>query len=98
VLQADSLQDLAMQNRITGVIKQSHLVATTALNELQKEIVRNRKQLKKLQIKNQQLILLHQKNIRPLMENMEQQLKAKKKEIDQLKIRMLITDTEIIHI
>jgi Zn-dependent protease with chaperone function len=98
VLQADSLQDLAIQNRITGVIQQSHLVATTALNELQKEIVKNRKQLKKLQIKNQQLILKHQKNIRPLLENMEQQLKAKKKEIDQLKIRILITDTEIIHI
>jgi len=95
---ADSIRDIAIQHWIQGIRRESHILATTHLKALQKESAKNRKQLKKLEIKNQQLILLHQRNIRPLLENIRQQLQVKMNEIDQMKLQILMTDQEIIHI
>ena len=80
------------------MVIESRYQASVKIKNLQTEWAKNRQQLKRMEIKNQDLILQHRKNIKPLLENLQEQLKLKKLKIDQLKIQLQVSDTEIIHI
>ena len=96
--QADSIMEIAEQNQINDLVRESHLVVKVNLDRLKTELNNNRKQLRKMEIRNHQLILKHQKDIKPLLKNIEQQLHRKEQQIDQLKIQLQVTDEDIIHI
>jgi Zn-dependent protease with chaperone function len=96
--QADSIQELAEQNQVNDLVRESHLVVKVKLDRLTTELAKNRTQLKKMEKQNQQLILKHQKNIQALLKNIEQQLQQKAQKIDQLKLQLQVTDEDIIHI
>jgi Zn-dependent protease with chaperone function len=98
VMAADSLHDILVQKGIKDIIVQSRIKITASLKELETEIEKNRKQLKEIEIKNRNLILSDQKNLKPILEKIHLQLKDKKKEIEQLRIRLQVSDEEIIHI
>ena len=98
LIQADSIRDIAVQSRIMDMVIESRYQASVKIKNLQTEWAKNRQQLKRMEIKNQDLILQHRKNIKPLLENLQEQLKQKKLKIDQLKIQLQVSDTEIIHI
>jgi Zn-dependent protease with chaperone function len=96
--QADSIRNVAVQSRIMDMVIESRYRASVRMKDLQTEVAKNRQQLKRMEIKNHDLILQHRKNIKPLLENLQDQLKLKKLKIDQLKIQLRVSDTEIIHI
>jgi Zn-dependent protease with chaperone function len=98
LIQGDSIRDAAIQNRIQEMIFKSRLIGTSNLKKLETEMAKSRKQLKKMEIKNKQLILLHKRDIRPLLEIIQQQLQVRKQQIDQLRSRLQVSDEEIIHI
>ena len=96
--QADSIRDIAVQSRIMDMVIESRYRASVKMKNLQTEVAKNRQQLKRMEIKNHDLIQQHRKNIKPLLENLQEQLQLKKLKIDQLKIQLRVSDTEIIHI
>jgi Zn-dependent protease with chaperone function len=96
--QADSIREIDAENRVKEMFSNARFMAASSLKQMQKEMAKNREKLKKMEIKNKQLILRHQRNIKPLLEKIQQQLQIKKLEIDQLKIRLQVSDEEIIHI
>jgi Zn-dependent protease with chaperone function len=95
---ADSIRDVAVQSRIMDMVIESRYRASAKIKNLQTEVAKNRQQLMKMEIKNHTLILQHRKNINPLLENLQEQLKLKKLKIDKLKIQLQASDSEIIHI
>jgi Zn-dependent protease with chaperone function/ribosomal protein L29 len=95
---SDSIMEIAMQNRISDLIRESHLSAKVSLDRLKVELAKNRTQLKKLELKNHHLILQHRRDIKPLLENIEQQLHQKEQKIDLLKLQLQSSDEDIIHI
>ncbi len=80
------------------MVIESRYQASVKMKNLQTEVAKNRQQLKRMEIKNHDLIQQHRKNIKPLLENLQEQLQLKKLKIDQLKIQLQVSDTEIIHI
>ncbi len=96
--QEDSIRDVAVQSRIMDLVIESRYRASVKMKNLQTEVARSHQQLKKMETKNHDLILQHRKNINPLLENLQEQLKLKKLKIDQLKMQLRVSDTEIIHI
>jgi Zn-dependent protease with chaperone function len=98
IMAADSLHDILIQNDIHDIIVQSRIKIAVSLNELENEIEKNRKQLKEIEIKNRNLILSDQKNLKPFLDKIHLQLKDKKKEIEHLRIRLRVSEEEIIHI
>jgi hypothetical protein len=68
------------------------------LNRAASEMERNREQLREAEIRNRELIQWDQKRIKPLLENIHQQMKVKKQKIDRLRIKLQNSEEEIIHI
>ena len=98
LIQADSIQYILIQKGIQDMIDKSRMKTTASLNELKTELEVNKKQLKGMEMKNRQLIRLHEKNIQSFLEKTRRQLQFKKQEIEQLQIRLRISGKEIIHI
>ena len=65
---------------------------------LEYEIEQNSEQLKLIEIQNRNLIRLDRKNIKPILDNINRQIKLKKQKIEQLKVDLETSEEEIIHI
>jgi Zn-dependent protease with chaperone function len=98
VIRQDSVRDLTVQNGLKDLITANRINTIAKLEALGSEIEKNSIQLKEIEIKNRKLILLDQKNIKPLLEEIHRQIRLKKQIIEHLKVRLLISETEIIHI
>jgi hypothetical protein len=94
----DSSADSEIQDGIRELINVTRLKTVIELKALETQLEKNSKELKDIELKNRNLILLDQKNIRPLLKKMHQQMQFKKKEIDKLRIRLQVSEEEIIHI
>ena len=80
------------------VIADTRIEVATSLKKMETELKKNSRQFKTMELRNQKLIELHRKDIRPILEKIRLDLKIKKQEIDRLKIQLQVTDQEIIHI
>jgi Zn-dependent protease with chaperone function len=98
VMATDSLRDILILDGLKEITTLSCLKEIASLNRLSADIETSRKQLKQEEIKNRELILLDQKNIKPLLENFHRQIQLRKKKIDRLRIRLQVSEEEIIHI
>jgi beta-lactamase regulating signal transducer with metallopeptidase domain len=95
---ADSLRNIAIQNVIEENISEARLKEIVKLDELSADIDNGNKVLQQAQIKNKQFIRLDQKNIKPLLDKMNRQIRFKKLKIDRLRIELQVAEEEIIHI
>ena len=59
---------------------------------------KNKKLLNREVIKNRELIILNQKNLKPELEKIRRQIDVRKKKVEHLRIRMQDSEEEIIHI
>ena len=76
----------------------SNLKSIANLKEVEIEMDKCRKEINQIEIKNQKLFLLDQRNIKPLLKKMQKQIEGKKKQIDRLRIQLQDSEEEIIHI
>ena len=85
----------SFETRITKWISEQ---ALAKLNLAKADMKKNQRQLKSMEIKNRQLILLDEKNIQPLLEKIRKEIRFKEQEIKQLQIQLGYSEEEIIHI
>jgi glyceraldehyde-3-phosphate dehydrogenase/erythrose-4-phosphate dehydrogenase len=95
---ADSFRDIEIQNGMKEMTNICQLKEIAELNRAASEMERNREQLREAEIRNRELIQWDQKRIKPLLENIHQQMKVKKQKIDRLRIKLQTSEEEIIHI
>jgi beta-lactamase regulating signal transducer with metallopeptidase domain len=94
----DSIRDLTIQNGCENLIIENKIKAVANLQELESEFAQNLKQLREIETENRKLILLDRKNIKPVLDEIHHQILLNKQKIDHLKIRLVTTEVEIIHI
>ncbi len=94
----DSTPQLTIPDGIQKQIADTRIEVSTSLRKMETELKKNNRQFKAMEIRNQKLIELHKKDIRPILQKIRIDLKNKKQEIDRLKIQLQVTDQEIIHI
>jgi beta-lactamase regulating signal transducer with metallopeptidase domain len=68
------------------------------LEVLESELETNRVQLHELKIANHNSFRSTQRDIKPVLDSLQREIKVRNKEIDQLRIRFRIAEEEIIHI
>jgi beta-lactamase regulating signal transducer with metallopeptidase domain len=98
IIAVDSIRDIVILNRINNRVTISRMKQMADLEKVETEMEKNRQNLVQIETENQKLILMDQKNIRPLLNQIHLQIKIKKKQIDQLRIRLQDSEKEIIHI
>lgn len=98
IIWQDSMRNLTMQNGLNDLISANRINSVANLIALESEIEKNQKQLKEIELKNRKFILLDQKKIRPLLEELHHKIMSKKQSIYNLKVRLENSEQEIIHI
>jgi hypothetical protein len=94
----DSTQQQLMEVCVKEAETATRMHSIIVLRNLQSEIDKSNKALKDFEIKNKHLILLDQKNIQPILNKINLEMKNRKKRIETLRTRLRISTTEIIHI
>jgi hypothetical protein len=87
-----------IRNEMTKVIKEVRTETATKLNMLEREVIKKSQQIRTLTRSNQLVVGPSQKNLQPIINRLHRQIILKKEEIDRLKIKLIISDEEIIHI
>ena len=98
VMAADSFRDMEIQNGMKEMTNICQLKEIAELNRAASEMERNRELLREAETRNRVLIQWDQKKIKPLLENIHQQMRVKKQKIDRLRIKLQTSEEEIIHI
>lgn len=98
IIWQDSIREVVVQNNYNDLKSQNLIKAIANLQMLESEIEQNSEQLKLIEIQNRNLIRLDRKNIKPILDNINRQIKLKKQKIEQLKANLEISEEEIIHI
>jgi Zn-dependent protease with chaperone function len=98
IIAADSARDTEIQSDIKQTVNLSNLKTIASLKELEIQIEINSQELNEILIKNQRLILPDQRDIQPLLKKMQRKIECKKKQIDQIRTRLQVSEVEIIHI
>jgi Zn-dependent protease with chaperone function len=98
IIASDSARDIIIKNDIKEIVSLSNLKAIASLKDLKIQIDKNRQELNRIEIQNQKLFLLEQRNIKPLLKKMQKQIEFRKKQIDGLRTRLEVSEEEIIHI
>jgi BlaR1 peptidase M56 len=98
IIAADSARDIAIKNDMKEMVSLSNLKTIASLKELEIQIDKSSQELNRIEIQNQKLFLLDQRNIKPLLKKMQKQIEFKKKQIDKLRTRLEVSEEEIIHI
>jgi beta-lactamase regulating signal transducer with metallopeptidase domain len=96
IIWQDSIMNLAIQNGLQYLITSNRIKTIASLVTMESEIEKNRKQLKEIELKNRKFILLDRRKIKPLLEEINHQIKLKKQQINNLKVRLQISEEEII--
>jgi beta-lactamase regulating signal transducer with metallopeptidase domain len=95
---ADSMQQKLMEVCLKDAETATRMHSIIVLRNLQSEINKSNKELKEFELKNKHLILLDQKNIQPVLNRINLEMKTRKKRIETLRNRLKISTEEIIHI
>jgi hypothetical protein len=98
IVATDSIRNVIVQEGLKDVIRVCNMKAIANLKVLEIEIEKNSRQLDSIQIKNNQLFLQEQRNIRPLFKNLKKLMDSRKNQINRLRIRLQNSEEEIIHI
>jgi hypothetical protein len=96
--EADSIQQQLMEVCLKNAETATRLHSIVVLRNLQSEVDKSNKELKEFELKNKHLILLDQKNIQPVLNKINHEMKTRKKSIEILRNRLKISTAEIIHI
>ncbi len=92
------MRDILIKNDISTVVCLANLKAIANLKELEIQIDKNKKELTRIEIENQKLFLPDQRKIKPLLKKMQKQIESKKIQVDVLRNKLEVSETEIIHI
>jgi hypothetical protein len=98
IIAADSVRDILIKNDISTIVCLANLKAIANLKELEIQIDKNKKELARIEIENQKLFLPDQRKIKPLLKKMQKQIERKKIQVDVLRNKLEVSETEIIHI
>jgi Zn-dependent protease with chaperone function len=98
IIWQDSIRQAVVQNDYNDLKNQNLIKAIANLQMLESEIEQNSEQLKLIEIQNRNLIRLDLKNVKPILDNINRQIKLKKRKIEQLKFDLEVSEEEIIHI
>jgi hypothetical protein len=98
IIWQDSIREVVVQNNYNDLKSQNLIKAIANLQILESEIEKNSELLKQIEIQNRNLIRLDRKNVKPILDYINRQIKLKKQQIEQLKINLEISEEEIIHI
>jgi BlaR1 peptidase M56 len=98
IIAADSMRDMVIKNDIRTVVCLSNLKAIANLKELEIQIDKNKQELTRIEIENKELFLPDLRKIKPLLKKMQKQIERKKIQVDVLRNKLEVSETEIIHI
>ncbi len=98
IIKQDSIMNLAFQNGVQELVTANRIKTIASLVLLESEIEKNQKQLKEIELKNRNFILLDQQKMKPLLEEINHQIRLKKQKIKSLKVQLQNSEEEIIHI
>ncbi len=98
IIADDSMKTIVIQNGLKDMVRLSRMKSIASLKALEIEIEKNKKLLNREVIKNRELIILNQKNLKPELEKIRRQIDVRKKKVEHLRIRMQDSEEEIIHI
>lgn len=98
IVAADSMRDLQIRKEICTVVSLANLKAIANLKELEMQIDKNKQELTRIEIENQNLFLMDQRNIKPLLKSIQKQIESKKTQLEVLRNKLQISEAEIIHI
>jgi hypothetical protein len=98
VIAADSMRDILIKKDISTIVCLANLKAIANLKELEIQIDKNKQELTRIEIENQKLFLPDQRKIKPLLKKMQKQIERKKIQVDVLRNKLEVSETEIIHI
>ncbi|HLA59103.1 MAG TPA: M56 family metallopeptidase [Puia sp.] len=98
IIAADSLRDIQVKNEIRTIVSIANLKAIANLKELEIQIDKNKQELTRIEIENQNLFLPDQRNMKPLLKKIQKQIESKKIQVDVLRNKLEVSEAEIIHI
>jgi hypothetical protein len=98
IIAADSMRDMVIKNDIKTIVCLTNLKAIANLKELELQIDKNKQELNRIEIENQKLFLLDQRNMKPLLKKIQKQIESRKIQVDALRNKLEVSETEIIHI
>ena len=98
IIAADSMRDVQIKNEIKTVVCLANLKAIANLKELEIQIDNSKQELNRIEIENQKLFLLDQRNIKPMLKKIQKQIESKKIQVDVLRNKLEVSEAEIIHI
>jgi beta-lactamase regulating signal transducer with metallopeptidase domain len=94
----DSAQQVLILNYLNDAETATRLHSVIVLKKLRHELEKSKFEVREVELKNKNMILMDKKNIQPILDKVHKQLKDKKKEIEKMGSRFSISPTEIIHI
>ena len=95
---ADSMRDIQVKNEIRTIVSIANLKAIANLKELEIQIDKNKQELTRIEIENQNLFLPDQRNMKPLLKKIQKPIESKKIQVDALRNELEVSEAEIIHI
>ncbi len=94
----DSINEVVMQDGFRDLKNLYQIKSIAKLEQLQSELEKNSEQLREIEIKNKNQILIDRKLVKPILDKIHRQMKLNKLKVDQLKLRLVTVEAEIIHI
>jgi Zn-dependent protease with chaperone function len=98
IIRQDSIMNLAYQNGLRELLSSNRIKTIASLVVLESDIEKNQKQLEEIELKNHAFIIMDQKKLKPLLKEINHQIRIKKQKISNLKRRLQSSEEEIIHI
>jgi hypothetical protein len=98
IIAADSMRDIQVKNEIRAIVSIANLKAIANLKELEIQIEKNKQELTRIEIENQNLLLMDRRNIKPMLKKIQKQIECKKIQVDVLRNKLEVSEAEIIHI
>ncbi len=93
----DSMKTIVVENALKEQVRLSRMKSIALLKSIEIEIDKSKKLLNQEESKNQELIIINQKNLKPELNKIRRQIEIKKNKIEHLRIRLQDSEEEIIH-
>jgi beta-lactamase regulating signal transducer with metallopeptidase domain len=98
IIAADSMRDIQIKNEIRTIVCLANVKAIANLKELEMQMDKSKQELTRIKIENQKLLMIDQRNLKPLMRKIQKQIESKKIQVEELRNKLQISEAEIIHI
>jgi hypothetical protein len=94
----DSVQQVLILNYLNDAETATRVHSVIVLKKLRHELEKSKIEVREVELKNKNMILLDKKNIQPILDKVHRQLKDRKREIEKMGTRFKVSPSEIIHI